>query len=326
MKQQNFLFVELVSSIFLLIILIGNFMGLLYISDGNLAVSLLGSLFLVICYFFVIQMLKKNKEAMYKNKFMHSSILFWVFFLMLGFVSFTLMSHFINIEYNCKDQIKDEATQKIKLVDSLSAVYQKRAKADMLNFEAQLKTTLTQYQSTKSNFLKDSLTKDPYMVDATVLSNPNFIDVSQVAVAKLTPIQLKITSNIKNIDSTIKLNSRKYQAVFDNWKRLSLMASYSKLNQYVEDNIRMLNLKISELPLDKTPVNVTYNEGQIPLNNPSKLNKLYPPKQLLPLFIIAIIHLFILIPFLLHQVRGYKSSSSPKKSKQSKSTTGTIEI
>ena len=55
MKQQNFLFVDLVSSIFLLVILIGNFMGLLYLTDGNLVISMLGSMFLVICYFFVVQ-------------------------------------------------------------------------------------------------------------------------------------------------------------------------------------------------------------------------------------------------------------------------------
>ena len=63
MKQQKFLFVDIISSFFLLLILIGNFMGLLYITEGNLALSLLGSLVLVVCYYFAVEQLKKNKEA-----------------------------------------------------------------------------------------------------------------------------------------------------------------------------------------------------------------------------------------------------------------------
>lgn len=333
MKQQKFLFLEIVSSIFLLVILIGNFLGLLYITDGNLVISLLGSMFLVVCYFFVVQQLKKNKELMMKNNFLHGSILFWVFFLLLGYVSFSLMSHSINIEYNCKAQIKKEATKKIKLVDSLAAEYKKRSKNDVLNFEAQLKTKLTSFKSTKNNSIKIELTQDPYKVDAGILINPDFINVDQVASAKVTPYQLKIEKNNQNIEKTIGLNSKKYQSVFDNWKRLSLVATYSKLNEYVVENVALINTKIAELPLDKTLFKVTPDTNQIPLNNPIKLNKLYPPQLALPLIIILIIHLFILIPFLAHKVRGYKNSTSKNRTNTNsnkgatdKKQKGTIEL
>ena len=63
MKQQNFLFVDIISSFFLLLILTGNFMGLLYITEGNIALSLLGSLVLVVCYYFAVEQLKQNKEV-----------------------------------------------------------------------------------------------------------------------------------------------------------------------------------------------------------------------------------------------------------------------
>ena len=324
MKQQNFLFVDIVSSIFLLVILIGNFMGLLYITDGNLVISILGSMFLVICYFFVVQLLKKNKEEMMKNNFLHGSILFWVFFLMLGFVSFSLMSHFINIEYNCKDQIKNEATAKIKLVDSIAAAYKQRSNEDVLNFEAQLKSKLDSLKRFKSNKLKNELVQDPYKIDAGILVNPDFINVDQVASAKVTPYQLQIENNIKNIEKTISLNSKKYQGVFDNWKRLSLVATYAKLNQYVDENIALVNTKIAELPLDKTPIKVSFNKNQLPLNSPSKLNQLYPPQIALPLIVILMIHLFILIPFLSHKVRGY-NNSAPKRNTNNSSNKGASE-
>jgi hypothetical protein len=335
MKQQNFLFVDLVSSIFLLVILIGNFMGLLYITDGNLVISILGSMFLVICYFFVVNLLKNNKEVMMKNNFLHGSTLFWFFFLTLGYGSFFLMSHFINIEYNCKEQIKNEASIKIKLVDSIALAYKKRSKEDLQNFEVQLKNKLTLYKDTKNiaikNAIKNELLQDPYKVDAGILGNSEYINVDEVASAKVNPYQLKIEKNNQNIEKTISLNSKKYQSIFDNWKRLSLVGTYSKLNQYVDQNIGLINTKIEELPLDKTPIKVSLNKSQIPLNDPFKLNKLYPPQIVLPLIVIIIIHLFILIPFLSHKVRGYKNSSSKSNSNNSKGNIekkqkGTIEL
>jgi hypothetical protein len=112
--------------------------------------------------------------------------------------------------------------------------------------------------------------------------------------------------------------------VFDNWKRLSLVASYTKLNQYVGENLALINTKIAELPLDKTPILISFDKTQIPLNSPSKLNKLYPPKIALPFIIILIIHLFILIPFFTEKIRTYTTISNREAPKKNQKTT--IEI
>ena len=304
MKQQKFLFVDIVSSLFLLVLLIGNFLGLLYITEGKLVISMLGSMFLVICYYFVIQLLKKNKEVMIRKNFLHPSLLFWIFFLILGYASFNLMSHFINVEFNCKNKIIAEATHKIKLVDSLSLVYQKRSKVDIENFGAQLRTKLTEYKTLKNSIIRNQLALEPFRVNASVLNSPDFINVEQVANATVDPYQRKINKNKVNIKQTIELNSKKYKSVFDNWKRLSLMATYSKLNDYVDQSGQLINSKIEELPLDKTPIPVSYNNALLPLNNPGELNKTFPPNYTLPLIIIVFLHIFILIPFFSYKVRG----------------------
>jgi hypothetical protein len=232
------------------------------------------------------------------------------------------MSHFINIEYNCKDKIIAEATQKIKLVDSLSNTYKKRSKDDIQNFDAQLKTKLTAYKTTKNIILRNQLVREPFRVDNNVLSNPEFINVEAVANAKVNPYLLKINKNNENIQQTILLNSKKYQSVFDNWKRLSLMKTYTVLNNYVDQSSVLINSKIGELPLDKTPITISFNNQLLPLNNPSKLNKLFPPDYTLPLIIIVIVHLFILIPFFSYKVRGYKNGTSKGGNRR----LGTIEL
>lgn len=308
MKQQNFLFVDIISSFFLLLILIGNFMGLLYITEGNIALSLLGSLVLVVCYYFAVDQLKKNKEAMYRSNFLHKSSVFWLFFLVLSYISFNLMAHFINVEYNCKNQIKAEANAKLNLVDKLAEDYKKRANTDLVNFEAELKTKLFRYKSTNSNALRNELAGASYNVAENILNNPAFIDVNQVANAKVTPYSTKIVANIKNIQKTINDARPKYQSVFDNWKRFSLVETYAKLNQYVEDNVTLINSKIAQLPLDKTPIKVDYDTNQLPLNSPSELTILYKPNYWIPVIFIILTHLFLLIPFFTFKTEIYVDS------------------
>ena len=313
MKQQKFLFVELVSPIFLLILLISNFLGLLYILEGNIVFSMLGSIFMVICYYFDIQLLKKNKEAMLRRKYIHYSLLFWVFFILLGFVSFILMAHFINIEFTCKEQIKSEATRKINLVDSIAGEYKIRAKSDVQSFNAVLKSKLLKYQQNSNDvFVKMDLATYPFSIKNEVLLDPN-MRVDDVTNATVAPWELIIENNIKNLDTTITRNSGKFQSIFDNWKRLSLVSSYTKLNEYVDENLKMINSKLKDLPMNDSLINLSYNKSQLPLNSPIKLYRLYSPNLSIPFIVILVIHLFILIPFFTEKIRGGYSDSVFKK-------------
>lgn len=248
---------------------------------------------------------------MYKKNFLHPSAIFWIFFLVLGFVSFNLMSHFINVEYNCKNEIKKEATTKIKLVDNIATIYKKRAKEDIQNFGSLLKNKLRDYSDTPNKSLRNELSLAPYNVESSVLNNPKYINVNEVANAKVNPYQIKIDKNISNINKTISLNNKNYQSVFDNWKRLSIVATYSKLNEYVEDNVKSINSKIAELPLNKKEINVEFDKKQLPLNSPSKLNAIpkYKPNYLIPTIAIILTHLFILIPFFTWRIVDYVKSN-----------------
>ncbi|MFC6269439.1 hypothetical protein [Frigoriflavimonas asaccharolytica] len=330
MKQDNFLFVDLVSSIFLLVLMLGNMMGLLYITGGNFPVSLLISLFIVICYYFIVQMLKKNKEYMANNSYLVPSSLFFFVFLLFGFVSFILMSHFLNIEMNAKAQIQQEAEQKIEKVSMLGEIYSKRSDEDILNYEGELVGKLKSYKASKSNQLRNELSLEPYKIDAQVLAAPQFIDVSSLVDSKLQPYRLKIEASNKYIAEIIK-GSVKYKSTFENWDRMSLSSSYKNLNKYVEDSYEKVNEKIKMLPLNNNPILLSVDNHQLPLNNPLELNKIYSPNYLIPALLVLITHLFILIPFFTHKIRVYvkpKSGSNDgdgKKNGELK-TNGTIEI
>jgi hypothetical protein len=277
--------------------------------DGELLYSMLGSMFLVVCYFFVVQQLKKNKEVMVKNNFLHLSSIFWIGFFSLAALSFIFMSHFINVEYNCKQQIVSEANQKIKLIDSIADVYQIRAKKDIEIFDVQLDKALSDYKITKSNAIRNKLALEPFLIESSVLNSPDFININELSDAKIKPYLVKIENNNKDIDSTLSLNNKRFLSVFDNWNRLSLVGSYNKLNEYVDNNLKSINSKIAELPIDKTEIRLSFNRNQLPLNSPKALNAIYPPKYLYPVLFIILTHLFLLIPFFTER---YRPTGKPK--------------
>lgn len=304
MKQENFLFVDVVSSIFLLVLMVGNMMGLLYITDGNFLISILISLFIVVCYYFIVQMLKKNKEVMANKSYMVPQSLFFLVFLIFGALSFVLMSHFLNIEMNAKPQIQVEADQKIKKVNELGTVYDQRSEEDLQNFEGELTGKLKAYKNTKNNQLRNELSLEPYSIDEQVLAAPQFIDVPAIVDSKLQPYRVKIIAGQKMVHQLNK-GAASYKSTFDNWDRMALVSAYRNLNQYITDSYAKVNSKVKELPLDKTPIRLEMSQKQLPLNSPLELNKIYSLNYLIPGLLVLFTHLFILIPFFTYKVRKY---------------------
>ncbi len=326
MKKQNFLFVDIVSSIFLLILFVANFLGLLYILEGNIIFSVLASIFIVICYYFLIQLLVKNKELMYKNKFMHSSSLLWGLYLILFFASFILMSHFVNIEFNAKKEIQKDALAKLSVVDSASTIYKERSKKSIEDFEADLKSKLKTYKNSGSNQLRNTLTTNPYSIAPEILNDRKYLNVNQVASARLTPMIKNIETNSANFDLTIKKNTDKYKSTFNNWNRLSLVGTYVKLNEYVDQSIKLINDKIVELPADNTPIVINYNKDTLFLNNPKKINQKFEPNYTITIIIVLLINIFILTPFFSEKVRSYTTTSRIKNDGTTNNNGTSIEL
>ena len=270
MKQKNYAFVDIVSGIFLLVLFFSNFLALLYITDGNIVFSGLISFFIAVLYFFVVEQMRKNKEALIRQGYKHFSLLFVVFFTVLSFCSFILMSHFINVEFNAKKQVQEEAKQKIQLVNNFVSEYDRRSNTDLQNFESSLAKKQPQA-----------------IVDATVR-----------------PYALKVVKTNKILNTELTKNNDKFDKVFQNWNRLSIMKTYTNLNQYVDKSLKLVNDKLAELPVNKSAIELSpFNKNQLPLNSPSELNKLYPPKYGFTLVILLIIHLGILLAYFLQETR-----------------------
>lgn len=313
--KEAFTFVNIVSILFQTILFVGNFLGLLYLFEGNIAFSIAGSLLLTILYFFLIQLLVDNKELMFRNKFKHATSLFWLFYLGLAIASGALLTHFINVEFNVKQEVQNSAYKKLAVVSKSVDKYDSLSNLIVLNYEADLKGKLDKYKIDGSQDQLDTLIESPYLINKKSLLNRANIDVDKMANAILNPIHLRRENNWKHLDSTIKTMNVEYESVFKNWKRLDLMQTYSNLNEYVDKSLQVINKMIGELPTPAPAITASYDKTDLPLSSPSALNKIYKPDYMVPFLVILIIHAFLLITFYYKQIRVYPGGWGQKPSR-----------
>ncbi len=303
MKQNNFLFVDFVSGLFLLLILVSNFLGLLYITEGNMILSLLISMLMIVCYFFVIKVLKNNKEMMSKNKYMDKNIILWLFFVVLSFGTFALTTHFLNVEFNSKAEIKKDAHKKLAVVNVALTDYKERAKKDLMNYEGELKNKLQAYKKSPNPNLKEELLEKPFSLSPTAIQYSYNINVDRVADAAVSPLKNVTTKNIADLEQNLQEGNKEYSDVFVNWKRVQLMSKYSELNDYVNTSITEVNTNIQKLPFQNHPLPIKSDNSLLPINNPVELYNKFKPNLLFPSVVVLLTHAFILIPFFTERVR-----------------------
>ena len=313
-KQDNFAFVDVVSLIFLVILFIGNFFGLLYFTEGSFAIRIAISTLVVVLYYTIIQVLKKSKQTIVTKRYKTPSMALFAIFIALAIGSLIPLTHVINIETNVKPKIQAEATDKIGKVTELSKIYENCAHTDLQNYEGELTNKLKVYIHTKQPFLKKQLSAPPYNIDIQTLASPQFIDVDNLVASKLTAIRKKVQENQSEIDSVVD-EAHKNLERFDSWSRLKVAAEYKKLNQFVWNSYELVNNKLADLPLNKEKIPLMMNPTQVPINQFFALNKIYPPNWLLPIIAVVVIHLFILIPFFLYKVRVYVDNNPDENSK-----------
>ena len=111
-KQEQFAFVDIVSLIFLVILFIGNFFGIIYLSGGNLPISVVISTLIIVFYYAIIQVLKKKKQVIVSKKYKTAQVAYFFIFIVFGAISAVFLTHFINIESNVKPKVQQEVNEK----------------------------------------------------------------------------------------------------------------------------------------------------------------------------------------------------------------------
>lgn len=315
-KQDHFAFVDVISLIFLVVLFMGNFYGLLYLTSGSILISFLISALIIILYYTLIQILKRNKQSMVTQHYRTPFSLLFLIFGILAIGSFVLMSHALNVEMNAKPKVQAEVAQEIAQVEKLSSVYQEHVKKNLQDYEGELTKLLSEYKKKRTATLKDALSTDPYTIDPQILASfSKNIDVAELAKAKIQPYRVKAQENEKDITTRIT-QAQQFNKAFEEWKWLRVTSDYKKLNQYITESYSLVNEKLSQLPMQEEPLTYAGAPKGLPLDSFWQLNKHYTPNYLIPLLVVAAIHLFILIPYFTYKVRAYVGKEENQEDKR----------
>lgn len=303
-KQEQFAFVDIVSLIFLVILFIGNFFGIIYLSGGNLPISVVISALIIVFYYAIIQVLKKKKQVMVSKKYKTAQVAYFFIFIVFGAISAVFLTHFINIESNVKPKVQQEVNEKLGKVESINTLYEERAKANLQNFEGELSNKLRDYLKNHRTETKDSLAVYPYNIDNQTLETISASDIENTTKYRLSSFRKTVQNDLDELNSIVE-EAKTRKKDFEKWNRLNVATDYNTLNKFIKDSYDVLNSKLEKLPFVEEKVVLELNEQQLPLNSFTALNKLFPPSWGLPIIAVVIIHLFILIPFFLYKVRKY---------------------
>jgi hypothetical protein len=317
MTEQNYKFLDIVSGLFLLIILSGNYLGLIYITEGNIGVSAILSLGLMVYYYYVIDQLKKNKEVMFKSRFRHPSMILWAVFLVLFGISFLLMSHFINVEYNAKKNIQNEAQTKIAIVSDALNQYNGYFNQDKIKYKSDLDALMNIYVKNESG--KDSarikLTESPFNVKIFDLYNLKNSTLDTIKNTYFHAYDLKNTNVHDQINKHVDSSNNAMLNAFLNWSRININDKYGLLNFYVKESINSLNESIDNFAdaskYEKIAIPVL--DENLPINSPFALKEKYHPSPIVPIIVLILTHVFLLIPFYFQVIRQYSRTKSEDK-------------
>ena len=306
-KQERYTFVDVVSLIFLVILSFGNFVGSLYLSS-NILIAGMVALLLFLCYYAIIELLKRSKQTIVTKHYRTPLSILFVFFFVLAMVSAVFVSHAINVETNVKEQVQAEVQEKTDKVEALLPLYQRETENSIKNFDAQLSQKIRDYRAGKDSQLRRELLEPPYEVDGEMLDNPKTYLVGDIVVGKIEGIR----RGTKEKDSLL-INreiriAKVYKENFMNWNRRKVATDYKELNHFVQESYDKVNELLTTLPIPpKEKLSLDIGNEQLPLDNFLELNKRYPPNYLLIVGVFVIIHFFILIPYFLYKVRAYNT-------------------
>ena len=307
--------------------LIASFLGLMYILKGDVMISSLISLVIIVIQYFLIEKFIKSKSEITKNKFSVLSIMLWSMFLILAIPISIFLLHALNVEINAKKEIQAVANTKIADLNNMVKAFNTSVDGDHTRLSIELTTQLTIYAQEKDTARRSALAfllkSKPYFLSATDL---DLLDKSNVKPTVDNFIKARLLK-FKNIVDSIQTSNKnfvmRYGGVFDAWSRLHINYAFYELDNLLKKNKQTLvNVYKANMDFKGASFDYSYNVEETNMTNPLELFNKHKPFYLFA--VIALFYVLILLPYFIEPVSG--TYLTPKKGNQDGRKRGGIEI
>jgi len=310
---------RLLQLISLVFILIGTFLGLIYWKgDEYLIIAIIVSLFFTIVFFFIVDMLIKNKEHIRKRKLSSLSIFLWFSFLIFSSLSAVLIIHGLNVQFNAKADIQKQMIEKKDKLEAMTGAFKVIGYNDCSDYANQLDSVLYKFIMSKDNGKIYKELSDNYNISSAAIAEiTNKTDLgkkikqkNRLRKSSEKAKKSKFDKEIKDVNLKVKKFLKNNTSAIKKWHILELNTTYYQLNNMLTDNKKQLTKAFNKHKTNKsTKFIYSISANNIPLNNPIELWKLYKPNYLYGM--LAVFYLLLLSPYLIHgdKKRQYKGKT-----------------
>jgi len=306
---------RLLQLISLVFTLIGTFLGLIYWKgDEYLIIAISVSMFFTIVFFFIVDMLIKNKENIRKRKLSSLSIFLWFSFLIFSFLSSIIILHGLNVQFNAKADIQKQTLSKLNLLEGMTTEYKKIVKLDCSTFANNLDKKLYEFiLSDNNNKIYKELNSPPYNINKKQLSKINGENINRKNKIRnnyKNVQERKFNKEIDDVEFKVKKFLKNNMNSIKKWNILDINTIYYQLDIMLTNNKSQLTETFNKHKTnEESNFNYQIPTESIPLNDPIELWKRYNPHYLFG--ILSVFYLLLLSPFLIHgdKKREYKGQT-----------------
>ena len=293
--------------------LIASFLGLMYTLKGDVLISSLVSLVIIVIEYFLIEKFIQSKSEITKNKFSVLSIVLWSVYALLAIPISIFLLHALNVEINAKSEIKNVANNKIQDLTNMSKSYRKNVDNNVRTLSLDLDNTIRFYSKTLNSTLETKLIDKPFNLSSAQLISAQNGDFEAIVRSFVTAK----TKKLGLVADTVEFNNanfiNRYGGVFDGWSRLEINYAFYELDDLLKKNYDLfINNDSSQMSFAKDRFKFDYKIEDTNMDKPVLLFNEYKPYYLI--FIVLLFHFLILLPYIIEPTGGkYVSNPSEKK-------------
>lgn len=280
------------------------FMGCIYIFKDSI-ISQVIALITIIALFFIVYWLSGTKQRQTNKGFTLTEGIGLVAYLGVAWLTLIAISHYINVEFLLKDEIKAIGTAKLKELNDMVVLYEEKVGEVNDRLSSEIDVHISRYTTTNGNYpLKDSLAD--FAINFTRASDLNRIKNSAIEGNYAAATQRLNRTKEETLEFI-----RKKQSTLDRWDRTHIHDAFQQIDNKLAANLEILREEFKASPNNKKwnentfDVELSERQDKI-LSDPATLKKNANYSQALPLLTAFIAHLLILLPYLATGRNGTK--------------------
>lgn len=302
--QKTGEFLKWVNLIGLLSFLVSVFMGLIYILHGNLVYDIVFSLIAFGALWYLSSLLVDFKEKKKNVSDDTPEILAGIGYLIIALVCAFFIFHFINMDFNQKDNIKTEGIDKVNAARQVQDEYQKAVKGKANRFTTSVYTAARNFLNTPdytnraalvaltSTGISDADMNRYQRLRHSLVEREKFLSIANKVAADRSPI-IEAKYELGNVSADFDSYCNNAMAVFENWQMLKVSYYYNNINAEAEKFGQAAKAKMPDFQY--TPV---AGKNLVIDNVFDSISNVSIGKILLIFGLIILLYLIILLPYI----------------------------